>query len=107
MATFKLWDEAAGKESGETTITKADVKIASMIRVQCGTEKRWVTKVTLHDGTEHVVAVPEGEFQDRLNDDTATAPDPGMFAEMQQASSHVDPDEDMVPDEGEPEAVAD
>ena len=31
MATFKLWDEAAGKESGETTITKADVKIASMI----------------------------------------------------------------------------
>ena len=108
MAKFKLWNESTGAVgTAEVTIVKADVKIASMIRVKAATGNLWVTKVTLNNGEERVVAVPEGEFNDRLNNDIAHAPDPGMFAEMQQASSHVGPAEDIVPDEGEPEAVAD
>lgn len=108
MAVFKMWDQVACGPGEDVTVNKADVARAYDCTLKNKARKHvGCTKVVLKDGSTFAVCVPAGEFHDRLNDAGATAPDPDLFAGMQQASSHPDEDEDMAPDEDGPAAVAD
>jgi len=109
MALFTKFDPKTKMPGEPVNVVRADVKSFTNRRLKYGDDTNpSCTEVVLNDGTEFLVTVPTGEFHDRLNDDTAKAPDPSMFENMAQApSTPADPDEDFVQDDEEPEAVAD
>jgi hypothetical protein len=83
VATFEQWDRKTRDVCGAVKILKHEV--ASVKNVTQRTKDNTFvvhSVVTLKDGQEINVSVPAGEVHDRLNDDTATAPEESLFKDF-------------------------
>ncbi len=103
MPTFPLWDRAAKAVSTETiTIDRAEVENVDDAQARATDGNlRNIAEATMKDGTTHLIGLPAGEVQDRLNDDYAEVPDlgGGVFAGLAAAPSEpVEEDQDEEED---------
>ncbi len=113
MPTFPLWDRTAKAVSTKTvTIDRAEVENVDDAQARdISGQMRNMAEARMKDGTTHLIALPAGEVQDRLDDDYSEAPDlgGGVFAGLAAAPSEPAPesddqgkdDEDYDPDPAE------
>ena len=92
MPTYEKWNPRTFMGEGPIEFTRENVVSIKpvSIRVAKGPPSiktfRSMSRVTLTSDKIVVVDCPAGELHDRLNDETAEAPDPAMFSGIEGAS---------------------